>query len=313
MIRSHIARGIVKAASRRSLILLLYLVGLGVAVLLAVPVFRVVNTLFGSSGFSGELAHRFDIVLWMDMMEKGGTALAATLRQFFWAIPLFLVWKVASQVGLVYALKDDGKASFWEGVSRYTLRGLLLAAIYLLVGGALVKILWVILVAIIKGLGEPGQFWTAMVIAPLLSIVILASFDVMHDYARMRLVLRGDGIWKSFLSGSFFPIRRLSAQFLYTLWFLVGGMLWLLPFWLDGAFAKTVVAGMLGAFLVQQIVILARHGVTVAWIGSEVSYFEANAEILTEAPEDDSTEIPASTEIPPSRDSSESTTSGPEV
>ncbi|MFV1981657.1 MAG: hypothetical protein ACC655_10920 [Rhodothermia bacterium] len=306
MIRSLIARGIAKAASRRSLILLLYLVGLGVAALLAVPVFRAVDTLFGSSGFSAELARRFDIVLWMDMLEKGGTALAGAMRQFFWAIPLFIVWKVASQVGLVYALKDDGQASFWEGVSRYTLRGLLLALIYLLLGGFAIAILWIILVLIIKGQGEPGQFWTAIVIGPILSIVILALFDLMHDYARMRLVLRRDGIWRSFLSGSFFPIRRLSALFLYKVWFLVGGVLWLLPFWLDGVFAKTTIAGMLGAFLVQQIVILTRHGATVAWIGSEVFYFEANAEALIEPADDAVSEGPGP-------DSVEPTGNGPKV
>ena len=59
MIRSHIARGFGKAASRRSLILLLYLVGLGIAALLAVPVVRTIDTLFGSSGFSPEMAERF--------------------------------------------------------------------------------------------------------------------------------------------------------------------------------------------------------------------------------------------------------------
>ena len=199
MTRSHIARGFTRATSRRSLILLLYLVGLGLAALLAVPVFRTIDTLFGSSGFSAELTEQFDIVLWADMMGEARGWLGAVLRQFFWAIPVFIVWKVASQVGLVYALKDDGQSSFWEGVSRYTLRGLLLALIYLLLGGFVVIVLWIILVAVLKGLEEPAQFWTAIVIGPLMSIAILATIDLMHDYARMRLVLRGDGIWSAFL------------------------------------------------------------------------------------------------------------------
>lgn len=285
MIRSHISAGFGKAADRRSLILLLYLVGLAIAVLLAVPVFRAIDGIFGSSGFSAELANRFDIILWIDMLEKGGSAFAATIRQFFWAIPLFIIWKVASQVGLVFALEDDGQGSFWEGVSRYTLRGLLLALIYLLLGVISMVVLWVILTVVIKGMGEPGQVWTGLVIGPLLSIVILAMFDMMHDYARMHLVLRERGIWESFLSGSFYPVRRLSALLLYKFWFLIGGLLWLLPFWLDGAFAKTTIAGMFGAFLVQQAAIFVRHGVTVGWVGSQISYFEANAEIIIEPPE----------------------------
>ena len=59
-----------------------------------------------------------------------------------------------------------------------------------------------------------------------------------------------------------------------------------MPFWLDFTMAKTTIAGMLGAFLLQQFFILAKTGVTVAWHGSEVSFFEEIAEPEAEPEED---------------------------
>ena len=292
MIRSHIAQGFRKAANRRSLILLLYLVGLGIAAVLAVPVVRTIDAVFARSGFSPDLAGRFDMVLFLDMQEVAKGWIGTVFTQFYSIIPLFIVWKVASRVGLVHALKEDGQASFWEGVSRYTLRAVLLAVIYLLLAGAvLTGLWWFLLEPVLASLEEPGQFWTAVVIWPLLSIAILATFDLMHDYARIRLVLWGEGVWTAFVSGSIWPIRRISAIFLYKFWFLVGLAIWLVPFWLDGAFAKTTIAGMIGAFLLQQVLVLARNGVTVSWIGAEISYFEEHAEIVEPQAVTDSTGV----------------------
>ena len=64
---------------------------------------------------------------------------------------------------------------------------------------------------------------------------------------------------------------------LYDFWFVLAMLLWLLPFWLDYTMPKTTIGGILAALVLQQIAILARTGVSVAWLGSEVSYFEANA------------------------------------
>lgn len=282
MIRSAIASGIRKAARRSSLIVLLYFVGLALAALLSVPVFRAVDLLFGESGFSPELARRFDVVLWADMIEKGGSALAAAFRQLMWAIPLFVIWKTASHIGLMHALHGDGQWSFWEGVGRFTLRGLPLAMIYLFVGSVAIVVLWIAVAAVADGLSEPGRFWTYIVIGPVLTVLVAATLDLMHDYARIQLVLRGAGVWESLIAGSIWPAKRLSALFLYDAWFAAGAALWLVPFWLDASFAKVTIAGMLGAFLLQQVAIIARQAVTVGWIGAEVSFFEALAEPASE-------------------------------
>ena len=96
----------------------------------------------------------------------------------------------------------------------------------------------------------------------------------MHDYARMYLVLREATVWDSIIAGSIWPFRRLSAVVMYNFWYLLAAALWLTPFWLDYALAKVTVAGMLGAFALQQVAIFARTGGSVAWLGAQVSLFE---------------------------------------
>jgi hypothetical protein len=105
----------------------------------------------------------------------------------------------------------------------------------------------------------------------------IAQLDVMHDYARIHLVTRG-GIWRSLIEGSIWPLKRLSALVMYDLWYFVAAVLWVLPFALDLALPKVTIAGMIGAFLLQQVAIFARTAVSVGWIGSEVFYFEERAE-----------------------------------
>lgn len=257
---------------------------LGLAAILAVPVFRAVEIVTGNSGFSPDLASRFDLVLWWDIMDQTGPVLAAAFRQLIWALPLFLVWKAASQVGLIHALKDDSEASFWEGVARFTPKALGLTLLYMLLGVLAVGALWTTVASVSSSLGSPGlmwtpaQFWTLVVVGPLATVVILAILDLMQDYARMHLVLRGKGIWDSFVLGSSWPFRKLWAIALYKIWFFAAAVVWLLPFWVDGRFSKTTIGGMLLAFLVQQVVIFLRQGVSVAWIGSETACFETLAE-----------------------------------
>ena len=274
MIRSSIAEGIRRTARRPGLVLLLYGIMLGLAALLAVPVYRIVDLGFGSSGFSPDLAERFDLVVWADWLRQGRAGLMAAVRQFIWVIPLYIVIKVAAYVGLVNALKEDGGGSFWSGVGEYTLRGLALASIYAMLALVGAGALWIVLSAIISDAGQVVTFWIALVIGPLLTVAVLGLVDLMHDYARIRLVMRQESILSSFLHGSFWPLRRLSAIVLYKLWFFAAAVVWLIPFWIDLEFGKTTVWAMIGAFATQQVVILLRQAVSVGWVASEVAYFE---------------------------------------
>jgi len=279
MTGSFVSVGIKKAASRRSLILLLYSTGLAIAALLSVTVFRVLAIEFGNSGFSGDLAKQFDIVLWADLLaEDGVSGLAAAVRQFFWAIPLYMVWKVASQVGLIHALSRDAHASFWVGVEKYTLRAIPLALLYLVVAVILTVLVWVIVGAFTVNAGEVVVFWGNIVFGPLATIGVLGMTDMMHDYARMSLVLHGSTVWRSWRKGMTWPVGRFSVILLYKFWFLVATVFVLLPTGIDYVMAKTAFGGIVAAFLLQQVALLLRNGVTVAWIGSEVSLFDEHVE-----------------------------------
>jgi hypothetical protein len=169
-----------------------------------------------------------------------------------------------------------------------------MALAFMLVATVALGFLWIVLMALIRGSGEVGSFWLSLVVGPLLTAMTIAQLDVMHDYARIHLVTRG-GIWRSLIEGSIWPLKRLSALVMYDLWYFVAAVLWVLPFALDLALPKITIAGMIGAFLLQQVAILARTALSVGWIGSEVYYFEERAEPEPE-PESDPEPEPFSEE-----------------
>ncbi len=275
MFGSSIRAGFGHIKARPGLSILLYAFNIGVAALLAIPVFMILSNEFAGSGFSADFAQRFDIVLLWDAMESAGSALQAIIRQALWAIPLFILWKVASSVGLIHALSGNGQGAFWTGVGRHTLRALGLAVLYLLPLLILVGIVSVIIGIVAEGQGEVGTFWIQWVTWPAIVITLVAIVDLMHDYGRMHLVLNKNTIRQSWWRGIKWPFVNGTASWIYVFWFVIAGALWFVPFVLDTNAAAATAGAMWGLLLLQQATLFFRSAASVGWMGSEVAFFEA--------------------------------------
>ncbi|MGA7303336.1 MAG: hypothetical protein WBW88_00620 [Rhodothermales bacterium] len=274
MSTSFSSDGIGRMWRRRGLVLVIYLIGLAVAFLVGAGFIRLLSFEIGPTGFSRHLLERFDIVVWADFWREIASGLAAIVREAVVAGLLMMFWKVATSVGLIHALHGDGKKSFWEGVSRYTVRGLGLGVLYLLPMLILAGILIAIAYAMTKSMGEVGTFWTWAVVYPLIVIVSVACFDLFHDYARMHLVLRGTTIRRAWLEGIKWPFKHFRAVLLYKIWFWISAILWLAVLVVGFYMPDQTVGAVLIAFLLQQVLILGRTAANVSWIGAEVAFFE---------------------------------------
>lgn len=260
--------------ARKSLVFLIYGVGLFLAGLVASGVFRLLGVVIDPSGFSGDLLDRFDVVLWADFWREISPGVAAITRQAAVAGVVMMVWKVASSVGLIHALHGEGRSSFWEGVSRFTVRGLGLGLLYL------IPLLVLLVLAVVAGeamassYGEVGAFWMRFAAMPLVVIFLVAMFDLFHDYARMHLVLHGAKIRRSWLRGFAWPFSHPGSVALYGFWFLVSAVLWIAVLLVGFYMPDQSVGAVLLAFVVQQALVLCRTGAYVSWIGAEVTFFE---------------------------------------
>ena len=255
---------------RPGLVGLVYLGNLTAAAFLAVPVYAALSDVVGPSGFGPSLARAFDVVLWADIVEKVEPVFQAVRAQLVWMVPFYLVWKAALSVGLIHALRVGVVRSFWQGVGRYTVPATLLGGLFLamvLLWSGLLAVLAVVASAL--GLGEVGTFWTLLVALPSLVVAGLALLDLMHDYARMALVVSGQSVWKAWRTGLAWPFRHGTAVGLYAVWFVVAAGLLVAPSMMAAAMA----AGW-GLFFAQQLPLLARAAVTVGWFGSEVTLYE---------------------------------------
>jgi len=204
-------------------------------------------------------------------MQDAGPVFQALVAQLIWITPVFLVWKIASSVGILHTLGTDGSRSFWQGVGEYTPRGLLVGLLFLVP-----LVVFLVGFAIVAGVlswafpGEVASFWIRLTVLPIFLILGIALLDQMHDYARMALVIGHRPVVESFLSGLKFPFQFGLSSTIYIIWFVVGASILILP---------TLIAQWMGGlwvvFLIQQVVLFVRAGVSVGWFASEHALYEA--------------------------------------
>lgn len=264
-------QGIRTATSRPGLAGLLYAFNLVIGIIVTVPIYLTLNSVVGATGFSGELSSQFDITLWMDIMEDALPTFQALLIQLLWILPLFFLWKVVSSVGIIHTVNTDGARSFWQGIGEYTGRAVLMGLVFLVPLIAIViGIAIVTFVLTMIWTGEIGAFWIYFVFLPVSVILGFAFLDLMHDYARMELVVGNKPVMESMISGLMWPFRHGGSNTIYVGWFVVALVVLILPMIIDFR-----VGGLWGIFLIQQILLFLRAGITVGWFGSEVAYYDS--------------------------------------
>jgi MFS family permease len=271
---TSIQAGLDDARRRPTLVLLVYAVNLVGALLLSVPLYGLLVDSIGRSGFGDQKLLDFDILLWQEALVQIGPSLGVVALQLLWLIPLYMAWRVVAGVGLVYALQQGGTWPFWRGVARYVPRGILLALLWLLVRvliGSAVIVAAITLMAAWGG--EVGAFWTIFVILPTLLISGMAMVDLFERYGRLALIIRHEYTLSAFATGAVWPFRHGNASALYLFWFFFALAILAVPT-LIGSQGASSTAGVWIAFLLQQLVLLVRAAITVAWTGSEVALFE---------------------------------------
>lgn len=249
---------------------LLYAGNLLLGIILSIPILVAFSNAVSETGYSPDLAAEFDAALWADLLRESGPLVSTMLTQLLWILPVLYLWKVGSTVGVVHAMRGDRTGSFWEGLGKYAGKALILGIPFLVL--AILAVLGIaLLIALLSAapIGEVGQFWIRFVVAPIVIILAVAVVDLMHDFARLELVLGGQSVWNAMYAGMSWFWQSGSAQALYMVWLVIGSVALIIPFWADMA-----MGGLFLAFLLQQALLYVRSMVTVGWLTSEVLLFQ---------------------------------------
>jgi hypothetical protein len=270
-----IQAGVHGTRRRWPLVVLLYGLNLALALVFSAAIYAALAETVGPTGYGVDLARGFDIVLWADLMETMRPVFFALTAQLFWVVPLWLLWRTALGVGLVHALRGQQIRSFWQGVGRYTGRGLLVALLFVPLMLAVVILLLITIVMLnVVFSGEVGTFWVNGVVAPVAFFFGFAFIGLLHDYARIALVVDERKATKAWKTGVTWPLRHQRAVLLYVAWLVPAAALLLLPTLMDASFVAAAPGSILGLFALQQVALFLRAAVTVGWIGSETAYYE---------------------------------------
>lgn len=268
---SPLALGVQAIRQRPGLAWLMYGLNLLIALLISIPLLIVMQSAVSGSGWSEELATNFDPALWADIFERSPDLLITLLAQLFWVVPVYLVWNVLSLTGLAHALSRGAQGSFWTGLGRYGTRAIWLGGLFL--GMMIVGFMFVGLMALIANVlfqGAAGTWWVNLIFLPILTLVVFAVLDLAHDFARLELVFSERSVGSAWTAGFAWLWRSYAANAVYIVWMLAAVVTVLVATGLDFA-----MGGLVLAFLVQQVFMLARAAITVGWIGSEIAVWEA--------------------------------------
>lgn len=266
--------GVAQAGQRRGLVLALYLIDLGIALLLAVPIYTALQEVVGPSGYSADLARAFDEALWWEIFEEVGATFGAVLGRLFWVALVYVFWKALVRVGIVYALHQTGPFAFVRGLLRFggPALGLMVLFVIPLVAGVIGVTVVAIVVQTALG-GEIGIFWAWFVVLPALLITLVVILDLMQDYASISLVVEETNVWEAWKRGIAMPFRHGQTSYLYVAWFGLSLMVFLIPLLLDVFFPAHTASGIWARFVAQQAALLVRTGILVAWLGSQLVLF----------------------------------------
>lgn len=283
---SYLRIGFVSARRKPGIALLLWAIHAFVALVVALPIAGAFAEL-EARGFGAAMARSVDITIMADLTPEVRGALRLLALNLAWAIPLLALMRAVTSAGVINATRDGGLRTFWSGVGRYGVKSIAVGIPYLALGIALQAALIAILASIGSMFGEQGAVLTFLVALPLGMAVIGATTDCMLDYSRVALIIRDEPVLRSIGTGMGWPFRHPRAIPIYVFWMIVGVALVVAPLLLDNAVTGGTVASVLLLMVAQQLILIVRSGVTLAWYASETAFFEdavaAEAPLIADA------------------------------
>ncbi len=267
----------------KRLILWLYVINLGFAAVLVVPLRKILGEIAKTdladrfvTGFPADVGLEF---WWQNKLAFKALALVALGLGVF-----YLLFNIFAGGGIVAALAMERRVSlrrFLNDAARYFWRYLRLFVLLVIVVGLVGAGYQALLSDKVEALREnvttdrASFLWLALV-----AVVILAVFAfvlMVFDYAKIRTVVdRRRSMFLATLVGLGFSLRRFWQTIpLFGMNFVVIGILFVVYLLIENQFSNATVASMIGLFVVQQIFILSRVWMRLSFFSSQLALYQS--------------------------------------
>lgn len=278
-------RACTHALASPGLVITLYLVNF----LLAFPAFyfayAVLQSALGNSLAGEALLSGFDDTVWHDLMRAQGFSftITALLR---YALPLAVLGAVAQTflaggvLDLLVREKRFSAATFFQACGTYlgqffpiwVLTALILALVFLLFGVLLGSVLT--MAAMQPDSDRAAGVGITILLTSLFFLLLLVFMA--SDYARVNAVVHGkQPSWKAMGRGFLFIFRNPASTLgLHFLLILLLGIVIVIYFALEGLTDTDSSSTIFLLFIVQQLFMVARAGIRVAFSAGEVALYE---------------------------------------
>jgi hypothetical protein len=130
----------------------------------------------------------------------------------------------------------------------------------------------------VEGGGERMGVLLFLLVAPVGMAVIGGIADCMRDYSQISLASRNISVVTAIGRGVQWPFKHPASLVLYVAWMLIGIFFAVLPLLFENWIPAATISAIIFLTVSQQVALIARSAITVAWFGSEVAFFEAYAE-----------------------------------
>ncbi|MFA9452720.1 MAG: hypothetical protein ACERK6_02295 [Candidatus Aminicenantaceae bacterium] len=302
----NLAKGFRQSAALPKLVLTLYLANLILSLLLAVPLFHALDDSMGASQVRERMAEGFDYLWWEefrdqsqglaetftpDLIGKGAPLLTfeSLRRGGFLGLPpmllamglLYLILRSILSGGVLSIYRADKErfrlADLLQGTMAYAVRflGILLLGWVVLLGIVGPISSW--LDSLVEGaardaVSEVGPFYLNLLVSAAILFLFL-FFQMVFDYARISTVVRDrPNILRSVFSGFHFVFQHPGATLsLYGLLILLQVCVTILYVLLRSLIPQTGLIGVLSAFLLLQLFVLALVWIR-CWLYSSQMY-----------------------------------------
>ncbi|MCD6346070.1 MAG: hypothetical protein J7L96_01490 [Bacteroidales bacterium] len=250
----------------KKLISTVYLFYLTIALLIAIPFYRLFVSISGNSLLPDELLHGFDMTVLADLIRDGGKVFLVYLKGAWpWVIAFLILgtWMAGGIINWISAPRGKFRLGvFFTANNKYFWRFLRVAAYALALQLIIGFLVYVIPVILISKDGLTDQYIVrtlGITIAIHLLIVILIS--LIADFTRFRLFHEASNKvlkvgWKS----AGFVIRKvLSLYLLYLMWLIIPIVL-IIAFYLFRVDMQIDTIGLVAiVFILQQVFIWIRY------------------------------------------------------